>query len=90
MTTTAEHAKNIVDYATQADTLIAQLKPILDSIAAEEAALYRDAIAAGTPVTDSIAGRRRLAKYARDQVFKPQWSQTVAEHATNAWKEYLP
>jgi hypothetical protein len=89
MTTTAEHAQQIVTLAGQADALIAQLKPILDSITAEENALFRDARKAGKPVVDAIAGRRRLAQYAQGRCLNPQHSRTVEQLATAAWSAYL-
>ncbi|KRR27503.1 hypothetical protein [Bradyrhizobium retamae] len=90
MTTVSQHAQNIVALAGQADALIAQLRPILDSIAAEENALHREGVKDGTPfVSGAVSGRRRLAHYARGLVYEPEHSQTVTELATSAWKEFI-
>ncbi|MBI1203780.1 MAG: hypothetical protein GC182_14860 [Rhodopseudomonas sp.] len=86
---TASRAQTIVSLAADADALIEDLRPILENIAINEAALYSEAIQEGKPVTDCIAGRRRLAHYALGRCFAPEFSQTVEELATAAWAGYL-
>lgn len=86
MPTVAQHAQNIIDLAEQADSLIEQLRPVLEGIEAAEGALYREAVNNAPAVSDAIAGRRRLAQYAQGRAFKPQFSQTVTELATAAWQ----
>ena len=90
MTTVPQHAQNIINLAQQADALISQLRPVLESIAAEENALHREGVKEGAPfVSGAIDGRRRLAHYAAGLVYKPEHSQTVTELATSAWREFI-
>jgi hypothetical protein len=89
MANTAQHVATIINLAGQADALIAQLRPILSALEAEETALYKDAAQSGKPESDIRSGRRRLAQYAQDQVFRPQSPDTVTALAGKAWEAYL-